>query len=116
MGEEVPEIDPREAARKIVATYLTGLDSVKYSRAWTISKYKINRDENSDFMAADDLESSADERFGREVDDLRHEGSKSSKAVLREIVRLLDHRLDITQIGRRIVNRVKEELMEENEI
>jgi hypothetical protein len=109
------EKEPAVEARRIVGQYLNGLKFSTLNVDWAAGKLVPSRDKARDIDIAEEMRLDVDEKFGNEVDVHRKDGSDFSKAVIREIVRLLDKRTDLSFIGRRIVNRIKDEDIKEDE-
>jgi hypothetical protein len=110
MAEEELEIDPIKEARRIVGAYMMDLGWARRNINRVVNKFVPAHDKDAELRFAESIELDADERFGQAVDIWRHDNSKTAKAVLSEILRLLGNRNDISFFGKRMMIRLKEEL------
>jgi hypothetical protein len=110
MAEDTPEIDPEKEARRIVNKYLSETGWPNEIRKRTLGQALPAADREIKFKQVEQMELTADENFGAEVDKWRAERSKISRSVLSKIFELLGKRSDLTFFAKRIVHRLKEEL------
>jgi len=110
MAEDTPEIDPDTEARRIVNKYLSEIGWPNEMKKMAIAQILTVADRDAKFSQIEEMELAADENLGAEVDRLRAENSKISRAVLSKILELLGRRSDLTFFAKRMVNRLKEEL------
>ena len=110
MAEEEQEIDPIKEARRIVGAYMIDLEWARRNISRVVNKFVPAHDKDAELRYAESIELDADERFGQAVDIWRHDNSKTAKAVLSEILRLLGNRKDLSFIGKRMIARLKGEL------
>ena len=110
MAEEAPEIDPVVEARRIVNKYLSELGWAKEYKNMVVRQLIPAIEKDIKLRQGDEMELAADEHFGAELDKLRGERSKISKAVLVKILELLGKRSDLSYFAKRMVNRLKEDL------
>jgi hypothetical protein len=110
MAEEEQEIDPIEEARRIVGAYMIDLGWARRNINRVVNKFVPIHDKEAELRFAESIELDADEHFGQAVDIWRHDNSKTAKAVLSEILRLLGNRNDISFFGKRIMTRLRGEL------
>jgi hypothetical protein len=110
MAEIKPEIDPDTEARRIVSKYLSETGWPNEMKKMALAQALSAADRDIKFKQIEEMELAADENFGAEVDRLRAERSKISRAVLSKILKLLGRRSDLTFFAKRMVNRLKEEL------
>jgi len=109
MAEDEIEIDPVAEAKRIVNRYLSELGWTGEFKRAVVRQLIPAIEKDAKMKQADEIALVADENFGAEVDKWRQEKSKTSKAVLSEILQLLGKRSDLSFFGKRIVNRLKEE-------
>lgn len=109
MAEE-EEIDPVAEGRRIVTKYLSELGWAKEYKRQTERQLIPAIEKDVKLRHGDEMELAADENFGAEIDRLRQEKTKSSKAILAEVLDQLKKRTDLSFFGKRIVNRLKEEV------
>jgi hypothetical protein len=110
MADDTPEIDPETEARKIVNKYLSEIGWPNEMKKMATGQALSAADWDIKFRQTEEMELAADENLGAEVDRLRAERSKISRAVLSKILELLGKRSDLTFFAKRMVNRIKEEL------
>lgn len=110
MAEETPEIDATTEARRIVNQYLSELGWGRQLKTYTIGQVMRPSDRDMELKRGDEMELTADEHFGAEVDRWRAERSKLSKAVLSQILEILGKRTNLSFFAGRILARLKEEL------
>jgi hypothetical protein len=109
MAEETPELDPGLEARRIVNKYLSELGWAKEYKNMVVRQLIPAIEKDVKLRQGDEMELAADEHFGAEMDRLRKDGSKPSKAVLSRILELLGKRSDLSFFAKRIMARLKEE-------
>lgn len=110
MAEEKPEIDPAAEARRIVNRYLSELGWSKEFKNQVIRQLITPIERDVKLRQAEEMELTADEHFGADVDQWRAEKSDLSKSVLREIADRLGKRSDLTFFSQQIIRRLKDEL------
>jgi len=111
MAEEAPEVNPVKEARRMVNMYLSELGWSREKKR-TVERQLIPAvEKNPKIRDAEEVELMADEHFGAQLDKWREERSKTSWLVLTEVVKLLGKRNDLSVFGKRMINRIKEELL-----
>jgi len=111
MAEELPQIDPVKEGRRITSIYLNELGWARDRKRMVTRQVITGVDREMKMHEADNIELSADEQFGAAVDKWRAEKSKVSREVLSEILRMLEKRRDISVLGKRMVSRIKEDIL-----
>jgi len=107
---EDSEIDPAAEGRRIVNKYLSEIGWAKELKRQTQRQLIPPIEKDVKMRRGDEIELAADEDFGAEIDRLRHEKDKLSKAILEEVYNQLKKRSDLSFFGKKIVNRLKENL------
>lgn len=110
MAEEAPEKDPIAEARRIVSMYINSMGWSRENKRRITTQFGPVEETDKKLRNADESELLADENFGKEIDSLRQEKSKTSIAILEEILKLLDKRSDLTFFGKRMRERIREDL------
>jgi len=120
MAESEKGFDAVKEARRIVSRYFIDLGLARQNKSWIVERVIPNRDWESqthdvipDLRHAEDIELEADEKFGQEVDSWRNQATPEAKAVLEEIIKLLDHKPGISFFGKRMLARLKDEVYRE---
>lgn len=106
------EIDPRAEGIKIVNKYLSELGWAREFKRSVVRQLIPAIEKEPKLQRGDQMEEEADGNFGREVDIWRKEGTKGSRDVLRVVFDRLRHRSDLSYFGKRMIERLKEELGE----
>ncbi len=115
MAEEA-HIDPKAEASRIAGRYLTELELNRRNKSYlTTRRIEPARDKETDIRSAEGLELAVDERFGAELDVWRRQNTPLAKRVLEEIVKMLKNRTDLSYFGRRMITRIHDQLIKENE-
>jgi len=109
VAEEEQEFDAAEEARKIVSGYINRLGWSTENKRMIINQLIPFAQMEPKLQDAEEVELSADEYFGGEVDRWRKDGSKRARQVLNEVLRLIEHRSDLSLMGKRMRARLKEE-------
>ena len=104
-------MDPGAEARRIVNKYLSELGWAKEYKNMVVRQLLPAIEKDVKLRQGDEMELAADEHFGAEVDRWWGERSKLSKAVLSRIFELLRKRSDLSYFAKRMVNRLKGELL-----
>ena len=112
MAEEAQGPDPVAEAKRIVNAYITKLGWARETTRNAVNQLIPFAQKEDKLRQTEELELSADEYFGGEVDRWRHENSKTAKKVLAEVLKLLENRADISFFGKRMRARLKEELQQ----
>ncbi len=107
--EEEQELDPSAEAKRIFSGYLNKLGWAAEQKRMIVNQLTPFAQKDEKLREGDELEFSADEYFGGEIDTLRHENSKTAKKILAEVLKLLEGRADLSFFGKRMRTRLKEE-------
>ena len=110
MSEEA--INPKAEGIRIVKKYLSELGWAREFKRSVTRQLIPAIEKEPKLVEGDRMEETADENFGREVDVWRKSDAKEAKDVLRIILKELGHRADLGFFGKRMVNRLKDELAE----
>jgi len=114
MAEPWGEAEYIKEARRIAGEYLSGMGwsrSQKAMRFRAVTPAAQREEAEQRFRDIRQREEDIEWKFGQEVDRWRKSPDKNRKIVLEEIVKTLGKRADLGFFGRRIVNRLKKEII-----
>ena len=112
MAEEAPQIDPAAEGRRIVSGYLNELGWAKEMMRMVVNQLIPAVQKAAKIEQAEEATSAADEHFGAEVDKWRADHTKLGRSVLKEIMKKMGKRSDLSYFGKRMMARIKEELQQ----
>ena len=109
MAEE--KINPQTEGTRIVKKYLSELGWAKEFKRMVTRQLIPAIEKDVKFREGDKMEEAADENFGREVDRWRKEETNEAKEVLLVIFKQLRRRTDLGFFVKRMIDRLREELL-----